>query len=215
MTAGRMAVCADPEGALFSLWEAKDMPGATVVNEAGSLNFNGLATRDVAAAKQFYGSVFGWTTLDLGGGMEMWTLPGYGDDLERDNPEIRKMVAESGGPSGFEDVVASINPIGADQPDTPAHWSVTFADRRCRRHRGEGDRARRHGGRPAARRSLGADDGHQRSRAAPRSSPASSHPRTRISAARRRRGRAGPGSGDPALRARCRQTRPGRRPLPR
>jgi predicted enzyme related to lactoylglutathione lyase len=127
MSAGRMAVCADPEGAMFSLWEAKDMPGATVVNEAGSLNFNGLATRDVAAAKQFYGSVFGWTTLDLGGGMEMWTLPGYGDDLERDNPEIRKMVAESGGPSGFEDVVASINPIGADQPDTPAHWSVTFA----------------------------------------------------------------------------------------
>jgi predicted enzyme related to lactoylglutathione lyase len=127
MSAGRMAVCADPEGAVFSLWQAGDMPGATVVNEAGSLNFNGLATRDVAAAKRFYGSVFGWTTLDLGGGMEMWTLPGYGDDLERDNPEIRKMVAESGGPSGFEDVVASINPIGADQPDTPAHWSVTFA----------------------------------------------------------------------------------------
>ncbi|HEY7073228.1 MAG TPA: VOC family protein [Acidimicrobiales bacterium] len=127
MSAGRMAVCADPEGAVFSLWQAGDMPGATVVNEAGSLNFNGLATRDVEAAKQFYGSVFGWTTLDLGGGMEMWTLPGYGDDLERDNPEIRKMVAESGGPSGFEDVVASINPLGTDQPGVPAHWSVTFA----------------------------------------------------------------------------------------
>jgi uncharacterized protein len=25
------------------------------------------------------------------------------------------------------DVVASINPIPDDQPDTPAHWSVTFA----------------------------------------------------------------------------------------
>jgi uncharacterized protein len=25
------------------------------------------------------------------------------------------------------DVVASINPIPHDQPDTPAHWSVTFA----------------------------------------------------------------------------------------
>jgi hypothetical protein len=30
-------------------------------------------------------------------------------------------------PPGFEDVVATINPIGDDQPDTPAHWSVTFA----------------------------------------------------------------------------------------
>jgi hypothetical protein len=36
-------------------------------------------------------------------------------------------VAELGGPTGFEDVVASINPIGDDEPDTPAHWSVTFA----------------------------------------------------------------------------------------
>jgi hypothetical protein len=56
----------------------------------------------------------------------MWTMPGYGDHLERDNPELRKQVAESGGPAGFEDVVASINPIADDQPDTPAHWSVTF-----------------------------------------------------------------------------------------
>ena len=32
-----------------------------------------------------------------------------------------------GGPAGFEDVVASINPIPDDQPDIPAHWSVTFA----------------------------------------------------------------------------------------
>jgi hypothetical protein len=62
----------------------------------------------------------------VGGGAEMWTLPGYGDHLERDNPDLRKQVAESGGPKGFEDVVASIIPIADDQPDTPAHWSVTF-----------------------------------------------------------------------------------------
>ena len=127
MDAGRMAVLADPEGAMFSVWQAKDMIGAGVVNEAGSLNFNGLATRDPASAKAFYGAVFGWTTLDLGGGTEMWTLPGYGDDLERDNPDLRKMLAETGGPPGFEDVVASINPIPDDEPDTPPHWNVTFA----------------------------------------------------------------------------------------
>jgi uncharacterized protein len=126
MDAGRMAVLADPEGAVFSVWQANQMFGARVVNEPGSLNFNGLHTRDVAAAQAFYGSVFGWTTLDLGA-EEGWALPGYGDDLERDTPGLRKMIADMGGPAGFEDVVASIEPIGGDQPDTPPHWSVTFA----------------------------------------------------------------------------------------
>ncbi len=123
---GRMAVFADPEGAAFGVWEAKEFNGAGIVNEHGSLNFNGLNTRDAEGAKAFYGSVFGWTTLALPAG-EMWTLPGYGDDLERDNPGLREQVAEMGGPEGFVDVVASLSPIADDQPDTPAHWNVTFA----------------------------------------------------------------------------------------
>ena len=36
-------------------------------------------------------------------------------------------MAEGGAHAGFEDVVASINPIGDDQPDVPPHWNVTFA----------------------------------------------------------------------------------------
>jgi predicted enzyme related to lactoylglutathione lyase len=124
--AGRMAVLTDPEGAAFCAWQAKQQKGATIVNEHGSLNFNGLNTRDVAGAKSFYGSVFGWTTLELPGGAEMWTLAGYGDHLEGIHPGIRKQVEDVGGPKGFEDVVASINPIPDDQPDVPAHWSVTF-----------------------------------------------------------------------------------------
>jgi uncharacterized protein len=125
MGSGRMAVCTDREGAAFFVWQAGEHFGARVVNEHGALNFNGLNTRDVEGAKAFYGAVFGWTTLAIPAG-EMWTLPGYGDDLERDNPDLRKMVAEMGGPPGFEDVVASITPIAGDQPDTPPHWSVTF-----------------------------------------------------------------------------------------
>jgi predicted enzyme related to lactoylglutathione lyase len=125
MDAGRMAVVADTEGAGLMVWQAKQMFGAAVVNEHGTLNFNGLGTRDLGAAKAFYGAVFGWTTVDIGPGM--WALPGYGDDLERDNPDLRKMIAETGGPPGFEDVVASITPLTDDQPDTPPHWSVTFA----------------------------------------------------------------------------------------
>jgi uncharacterized protein len=124
--AGRKAVFTDPEGAAFCVWQAKSNKGAQLVNEPGSLVFNGLNTRDVEGAKSFYGSVFGWRTLTLDGGAEMWTLPGYGDYLERDNPDLRKQLAEMGGP-GYEDVVASIDPIADDEPETPAHWSVTFA----------------------------------------------------------------------------------------
>jgi hypothetical protein len=36
-------------------------------------------------------------------------------------------MAASGAPEGFEDVVATLSPIAGDQPDVPAHWSVTFA----------------------------------------------------------------------------------------
>ena len=81
MDAGRMAVLADTEGAVFCAWQPKDHRGAKVVNEHGSLNFNGLACRDVAAAERFYGAVFGWKHLPLAGG-PMWALPGYGDHLE-------------------------------------------------------------------------------------------------------------------------------------
>jgi hypothetical protein len=126
MDSGRMAVCADPEGAVFSIWQANQHKGAQIVNEHGSLNFNGLNTRDVDGAKKFYGSVFGWTTLALPAA-EMWTLAGYGDHLSESNPELRETVAEAGGPEGFDDVVASINPIADDDSDTPAHWNVTFA----------------------------------------------------------------------------------------
>ena len=127
MDAGRMAVFADPEGAVFCVWQANRHKGARVVNEHGALNFNGLNTRDPETAKTFYGAVFGWDTLTLDGGAEMWTLPGYGDYLERDTPGLRKMVMDVGAPERFIDVVAAINPITDDMPEMPANWSVTFA----------------------------------------------------------------------------------------
>jgi uncharacterized protein len=126
MDSGRMAVLADPEGAVFSLWQAEEHKGARIVNEAGALNFNGLGTRDVEGAKAFYGTVFGWQTMTVGGGAGLWTLPGYGDHLEERDPGLRERVVELGGPPGFEDVVASLNPIPDNEPDTPPHWSVTF-----------------------------------------------------------------------------------------
>jgi hypothetical protein len=125
LDAGRMAVIADPEGAVFSVWQAEEHQGATIVNEHGSLNFNGLNTRDRATAETFYGAVFGWKTLDLPAGV-MWTLPGYGDHLEQSTPGLRAQMEQMGAPEGFIDVVAALDPIGDGDADTPAHWSVTF-----------------------------------------------------------------------------------------
>jgi predicted enzyme related to lactoylglutathione lyase len=127
MDAGRMAVFSDPEGAVFFVWQAGRTIGSQIVNEHGSVNFNNLNTHDVEGAKRFYGDVFGWTTLDLGGGSQMWTLPGYGDYLESKTPGLLKGMEEMGGPPGFENVVAAIVPIPDDQPDARPHWSVTFA----------------------------------------------------------------------------------------
>jgi predicted enzyme related to lactoylglutathione lyase len=127
MDAGRMSVFADPEGAAISVWQAKQHRGAKIVNEPGSLNFNTLGTRDPERAKSFYGAVFGWKTLDLDGGLIMWTLPGYAEYLEQRDPGLRERMAEGGAPAGFEDAVASLIPIPDDQPDTPPHWGVTFA----------------------------------------------------------------------------------------
>jgi uncharacterized protein len=123
---GLMAIFADPAGAAFCVWQAKEHRGAAIVNEPGSVNFNDLNTRDLEGARSFYGAVFGWEILDLGGG-SAWALPGYGDFLEQRTPGTRENMAGVGAPERFEDVVASVHPIGDDQPDVPAHWSVTFA----------------------------------------------------------------------------------------
>jgi uncharacterized protein len=123
---GRMAIFVDPAGATFCVWQAKAHRGAAIVNEPGSLNFNDLHTRDVEAAESFYGAVFGWELLDMGG-FSAWALAGYGDFLEQRNPGTRENMAAAGAPPRFEDVVASLRPITDDQPDTAPHWGVTFA----------------------------------------------------------------------------------------
>jgi predicted enzyme related to lactoylglutathione lyase len=123
--AGRMAVFADTEGAVFNVWQAREHRGSKVVNEHGAVIFNGLATRDLAAAERFYGAVFGWQHLPIPGS-PMWALPGYSDHLEELMPGLKAGAAESGAPEGFLDVVAQVRPL-ADGDPTPPRWEVTFA----------------------------------------------------------------------------------------
>ena len=120
--AGRMAILKDPQGSVFCVWQAGRTKGAKLVNEHGAVNFNTLRTSDVEAARRFYGEVFGWGTLSLGGG-EFWTLPGYGDYLETLTPGMRQGAADMGA-AGFEDVVAVLEPLTDGQDP---HWHVTFA----------------------------------------------------------------------------------------
>jgi predicted enzyme related to lactoylglutathione lyase len=130
LDAGRVGVFADPEGARFCVWEAREHPGARFVNEPGAWVFSELNTRDVERAQAFYSAVFGWEllTFEMGdSSFTMLTLPGYGDFLEQRDPGLRARVQENGGPPGFADVVAWLIPIAGADVDTPAHWSVTFA----------------------------------------------------------------------------------------
>jgi len=132
LDAGRMGVFSDPSGAVFCVWQAKQHIGAQVVNEPGTWNFSNLNTRDVEGATAFYGAVFGWVAKSFAaGGAEFPTfcLPGYGDFLEKADPDLRTRQAEMNGPSGFEDVVAGLVEMTSDQfpADVPPHWSVTFA----------------------------------------------------------------------------------------
>ncbi|MEV6329043.1 VOC family protein [Streptomyces sp. NPDC051909] len=70
---GRMAQYSDPLGGQFAVWQPGDSTGVELVDKAGSLNWTELYTSDAAAAKEFYGSVFGWQFSDM-------PLPGGGAD---------------------------------------------------------------------------------------------------------------------------------------
>jgi predicted enzyme related to lactoylglutathione lyase len=103
MTAGRMAVIADPTGAVLGLWQAGDATGAGRVNEPGCLTWNELATNDVEAASSFYSGLFGWTIeeIDTGGG------PRY------------RTIGHEGGASGRN---GGIRELGPGEQGIPPSW---------------------------------------------------------------------------------------------
>jgi predicted enzyme related to lactoylglutathione lyase len=74
--AGRLAVTADPAGAVFALWEADDRPGAALVNAHGALTMNQLNSSDTDAARRFYEGLFLWQfdELDTRGGPSIWSV---------------------------------------------------------------------------------------------------------------------------------------------
>lgn len=105
MTAGRMAVFQDPEGAFISVWQPGEHKGAQLVNEPGSFSWNELNTRDIESAKAFYSTVFGWecVTQEMGPGMSYTEVRIDGNSI-----------------AGVMDMTGRV-------PDmVPAHWMVYF-----------------------------------------------------------------------------------------
>jgi predicted enzyme related to lactoylglutathione lyase len=121
--AGRFAICADPAGAGFRLWQAGRRLGAQLVNAPGAWNFSDLHTPDRDAAMAFYTPVFGWRAADLAQGAgTMLQVPGYGDHLAATvDPGIYQRQAKA--PPGFADVIGGLVITGLGEP---AQWHVTF-----------------------------------------------------------------------------------------
>lgn len=105
--AGRLAVIADPGGAVLTLWQAGGRHGAARVNEHSAWAMSLLTTPDPEAAKAFYGDLFGWEA-EAFGPFWVFRLPGYvGGELKQPVPR---------------DVVAAMT---TGEPG-PGAWSVDF-----------------------------------------------------------------------------------------
>ena len=79
MGTGRLAVVADPSGAVFGLWQPATHHGWEVEGQPGSVCWVELTARNLAAARPFYETVFGWHAerFDNPAGQDMpdyWTF---------------------------------------------------------------------------------------------------------------------------------------------
>ncbi len=66
MEAGRMAILADPLGAVIGLWQPNQHTGAQLANEANIYCWSELITTDLEKSKEFYKAAFGWDAEDQG-----------------------------------------------------------------------------------------------------------------------------------------------------
>ncbi|WP_433163616.1 VOC family protein [Kribbella sp. CA-247076] len=64
---GRLALAADPDGAVFGLWQAGEHIGTERRTDPGSLVWSEALSRDFEAAKAFYLAVFGYEAEEIGG----------------------------------------------------------------------------------------------------------------------------------------------------
>jgi predicted enzyme related to lactoylglutathione lyase len=106
---GRMGVFADPDGAVFSVWEPRAHKGAGLIWEPNTFGWTELWSRDPHGAKHFYPEVFEWGVKENGEGPQAYT------EWQVDGRSIAGMLE-----------------IGPHIPaDVPPHWVVYFVADDC------------------------------------------------------------------------------------
>ncbi|MFC4903324.1 VOC family protein [Kocuria oceani] len=76
---GFMGMWVDPTGSTFGMWQAKEHTGFRRVDEPGTAAWCDLMTGDPAAARDFYGGLFGYEYQDIGDDSmpyAMFSVPG-------------------------------------------------------------------------------------------------------------------------------------------
>jgi uncharacterized protein len=118
MSSGRMAVVADPSGAVIGLWQPKDHQGADVFNEVGAYCWSELQSRDLAAALPFYEELFAWR----------WEQSSAGDMPY----VVAHLDAKGEAAEGVDTSVAGAMATPPGVPDeVPSVWGVYFQVADC------------------------------------------------------------------------------------
>jgi predicted enzyme related to lactoylglutathione lyase len=102
---GRMSVIADPTGAVFAVWRAKQHVGVGVNDEEGSVGWVDLQVRDQAKAGAFYSSLFGWKMV-------------AGRDLRPAKPGDYFHIVNG------ESMIGGIPPAGQVDPNAHPAWVI-------------------------------------------------------------------------------------------
>lgn len=113
MDQGRMAMIADPSGAVVGLWQPEAHSGADVFNVPGSLTWNELQSRDLQVAMQFYTALLDWVWQPGPNDYWMGSIP-LESAAERMN--CGAMAMPEGVPA-----------------EVPSYWAVYFATEDCDR----------------------------------------------------------------------------------
>ncbi len=131
LDAARVAVVADPSGAVFGVWQPRSTGArrSSTSRVPGRCRCSTPATR--RARRRFYDAVFGWDTLTFdawGRELTMWRMPGYvgGEPGQPVPPDVVAVMAEITGEGSPAVGQAGLQPLLARAEDAAPHWSVNF-----------------------------------------------------------------------------------------
>ena len=106
---GKLCYIMDPQGTSIAMWQPIGSCTDMFVAEPGGLSWNELLCRDVPAAREFYGQMFGWEFADMPMGDIDYTM-------------IKNRGVDAGGMMAMD---------GPQFEGIPNHWAVYFAVADC------------------------------------------------------------------------------------